>query len=517
MNELDKFYTTNESATQVTKRELADLSIHGYQVFEELSTHADGQKITYVAQDLNSDRLVVIKEWRMLNGNLPSLDYATYLPRIELLQKLNHPSIPRYLNSFATSTGFCIVREYQQGVSLAEMGTLPGSDIKLIARAVLKILVYLQQLRPIVLHLNIKPENIIVDTQEQLKIYLVDFGLNSSSNSSRVNCTPGFTPPEQLFNRQLTSASDLYSLGVSLICLLTGTSTPNAQHLLDKNHRPQFQHLLSDKTYSKLVEWLEKMVEPNYQRRYLDAASARNSLINLPTERPKVKFINISSAQKGEWVRWALVAGIFMGLALLLRQFVFSEADDISPQEIARNQAISKQAQFEQSDRGKLIKDKQCVGCNLNRQDFNQAQLSGVSLNQSNLIGANFSTANLSLAIFRDADLSQANFTKANLHQAAFYGAKLIGTDLSGANLSSAKLVYAKLKGAMLRNTNLSNADLKFAELQQVDLTSANLTNADLTNADLSYTNLYRANLTGAKLVGTNLTGATMPDGSIRQ
>jgi uncharacterized protein YjbI with pentapeptide repeats len=520
MNELDKSLPINESGIQVIQRQLPDLKIYGYQVLEELAIHADRQRITYLAQDLQGDRLVVIKEWRASAGNSLSLDYATYLPKIESLQKLDRPQISRYLNSFATPNGFCLVREYCHGVAVSELGTLPPADIKAIARAVLKILLYLQQLNPIVIHQNIKPENIIVDTSERLTVYLVDFGLQTTGSTDRIMADSSFIAPEQRFNRHLTSATDIYSLGVTLICLLTGTPTAKASTLLDKNYRPEFQHLLTAKLHPKFLAWLEKMVEPNYQRRYLDAASARNPIADLPTERPQLKIRDMSASAKGEWAKWGIAAGVLIGLALILRQFVFTtdtSESEINPADLARNQAITKQAAFEESDRGKLIKEKQCVGCNLNNQDFTKAELSGVLLNRSSLIGANFSNANLSLAIFRDADLSQANFRKTNLRQAAFYGAKSIGTDFTGANFSKAKLVYAKLKGALLRNANLSNADLKFAELQQVDLTGANLTNADLSNTDLSDANLRHANLTGANLTGATLVGATMPDGSMHQ
>jgi uncharacterized protein YjbI with pentapeptide repeats len=520
MNELDKSLPINESSTQVIQRQLPNLNVYGYQVLEELAIHADRQRITYLAQDLEGDRLVVIKEWRASTGNSLSLDYATYLPKIESLQKLDRPQISRYLNSFATPTGFCLVREYCPGVAVSELGTLPPADIKAIARAVLKILISLQQLRPIVIHQNIKPENIIVDTSERLTVYLVDFGLQTAGSSDLIMADSSSIAPEQRFNRQLTSATDIYSLGFTLICLLTGTPSAKASTLLDKNDRPAFQHLLTTNLHPKFIAWLEKMVEPNYQRRYLDAASARSPIAELPTERPQLKIRDMSASAKGEWVKWGIAAGVLIGLALILRQFVFTtdtSESEINPADLARNQAITKQAAFEESDRGRLIKEKQCVGCNLNNQDFTKAELSGVSLNRSSLIGANFSNANLSLAIFRDADLSQANFRKTNLRQAAFYGAKSIGTDFTGANFSKAKLVYAKLKGALLRSANLSNANLKFAELQQVDLTSANLTNADLSNTDLSDANLRHANLTGANLTGANLAGATMPDGSMHQ
>jgi uncharacterized protein YjbI with pentapeptide repeats len=263
---------------------------------------------------------------------------------------------------------------------------------------------------------------------------------------------------------------------------------------------------------------LEKMVEPNYQRRHLNAGGAREPIGKIPSEKRKGIAI-IPAAPAGEWIPWGIGGGIAIAIVvLLLRHFIFiPDPAEKSPAQIARDRAIASQAQFEVSDRGKLINEKRCIACQLDNINFSKVDLSGALLDRSSLNGTNFSATNLTLAIFRDADLTRANFYKANLHKAAFYGAKLLGADLRGANLSGAKLVYAKLKGAWLRDTNLSNADLKFAELQQVDLTNANLTDADLSNADLSYTNLRNAKLVRAKLDGTILTGATMPDGSMHE
>jgi uncharacterized protein YjbI with pentapeptide repeats len=499
----------NPSFNPISSQELPEWIDYGYHLLEKLGTHDDDVRCTYLAMESEGQRLVVIKERR-------DSVYAEYRPAIERLKQLDYPNIPRYLNSFPTPTGFAIVREYQKGTSLDQLGTLPPSDIQLIAKAVLKILGYLQHLQPIFIHGNIKPENIIVDTQGQLRVHLVDFRLFSVGNSHQNDETPGFIPPEQLFNRPLTSASDLYSLGVALICLLTGTTTETAPQLLDRDYRPQFKHLLPNNIHPKLIPWLEKMVEPNYQRRYLDAVGARESMGTISLERPRGMIIGL--AQKSKWVPWGIGAGIAISIALLLRQFVFvAEPDEKSPAQIARERAIGNQAEFEASDRGKLMKEKRCIACHLDNTNFSKAELSGALLDQSSLNGTDFSAANLTLAIFRDADLTRANFNRAKLHKAAFYGAKLLGADLRGADLSGSKLIYAKLKGAWLRDANLANADLKFAELQQVDMTNANLTNADLSNADLSYTNLTRAKLVGAKLNGTILTGATMPDGSMHQ
>jgi uncharacterized protein YjbI with pentapeptide repeats len=521
MNESDNASPLPDPDDRVAHHELPELKIHGYRVCEILSEHYGGARITYLAEDPNNfDRLVVVKEWRNLDGELSSCDYANYLPEIERLQQLNHPNLSRYLNSFPTPTGFCVVREYRSGVSLAEIGKLPPADIILVAEAVLKLLGVLHQLEPIVIHKNIKPENIIVNTEQKLTICLVDFGLYPHNTDLEIATTPGFTPPEQLFDLELTSAADIYSLGVSLICLLTGTATSQAQSLLDDRYRPQFKHLLPDDIDPQLIDWLEQMVEPDRQQRYLNATLDRypgtTKSPRQSQKSPQAKPASNTSKPKPKiwWLPWGIGLLTLLGLGIFLRQLLTPDSEELSPAQIAKNLEIAKQAEFAASARGRLIRENRCVGCNLDRQNFAKAELTGANLPQSTLNGANFSNANLTLAIFRDADLSGANFSKANLHQAAFYGAKLIGTNLVGANLSNAKLVYAKLDRALLKDANLANADLKFAEFQQVDLRNANLTGADLSNADLSYANLLKAKLNGAKLDGVNFKGAIMPNGS---
>jgi uncharacterized protein YjbI with pentapeptide repeats len=514
-----------------------DLKIYGYQILEKLSARSDGTRVTYLAKEIKSARAVVIKEWhlpaaptQLLSQTVSrSQDYASYLPEIGQLHQLDHPNIPPYFNSFPTATGFCLVRAYQPGVSLAQLGSLPPVDIKLIADAVLQILIHLQALAPIVIHQNIKPENIIVNTDERLTVYLVDFGLHSPGSSQPIAGTPGFMPPEQLVDGKLTPSADIYSLGVTLICLLTGTTSDRAPSLFDERFVPHFRRHIPPNTPTQLVETLAKMVDPDESNRFTNAAVAQNPALELspkkrPSEPPRPaptsteshRIAIVKPRKKIKWWYWGLgISGLLLALSYILSQFVFNEPAELSPEQITKNQQLIKKAAYVASDRGRLLTEKRCIGCNLSGQAFPKADLTGVQLSQSKLTGTNFANANLKLAILRDVDLSEANLTQANLQQAAIYGAKLLGTNLAGANLRDAKLIYANFKGASLQKANLTNANLQSAELSQVDLSDANLTGADLSLADLSGANLRRAIVTGANLTTTKLTGATMPDGSI--
>ncbi len=203
--------------------------------------------------------------------------------------------IPRYLDSFETSTGFCLVQEYKKAPSLTQPRHFTPSEIKEIALAVLEVLVYLQRQQPPVIHRDIKPENILVDRSQKIKVYLVDFGFariggGDVAISSVVKGTLGFMPPEQMFNRQLTEASDLYSLGVTLICLLTKIPSTQIGTLIDEGYNLNFKQRLP-KLNPQLVQWLEKMTALSLKNRYPNGAIALEALTSIDVNDTKPRLI----------------------------------------------------------------------------------------------------------------------------------------------------------------------------------------------------------------------------------
>jgi len=260
---------------------LPDFSKQKYQTIRQLGCNSEGGRITYLAKDLTSNKQVVIKEFRFASSSASWSGFKAYQREILVLQKLKHPRIPRYLKSFETAAGFCLVQEYKNAPSLAEKRNFTGEQIKKIALSILHILTYLQKRYPPVIHRDIKPENILVDAE--CKAYLVDFGLakirgQNVAVSSIAAGTPGFMPPEEMFNRPLSEASDLYSLGATLICLLTDTPSIDIGRLIDENYRFDFKKNIKHKVNGKFIWWLEKMVEPNVKNRFPNAATALEGL-----------------------------------------------------------------------------------------------------------------------------------------------------------------------------------------------------------------------------------------------
>ena len=267
-----------------------DFSNYGYQVTRELGHNRAGGRVTYLATEINTERSVVVKQFQFAQTGANWTEYQAYEKEIQILRALDNPNIPRYLDSFQTASGFCMVQEYKDANSLATAPQQTPQKTKQIAISVLEILKYLQNRVPPVIHRDLKPENILMD--DRLNVSLVDFGFariggGEVAASSVVKGTLGFMPPEQMFNRQLTVASDLYSLGATLICLLIGINSTEVGSLMDETGRINFKHRLPQLT-PEFLEWLQKMVEPNFKHRYASANAALNALIPLEVvQQPK--------------------------------------------------------------------------------------------------------------------------------------------------------------------------------------------------------------------------------------
>ncbi|OYD96700.1 serine/threonine protein kinase [Nostoc sp. 'Peltigera membranacea cyanobiont' 210A] len=252
---------------------------------------------TLLARDLQTQELVVIKllsfssdfEWDSLK---------LFEREAETLKNLAHPSIPGYLNYFEvnlpTIKGFALVQTYIPAQTLEQYlqagRTFTETEIKQIAKALLKILVYLHELHPPVIHRDIKPSNILLGERSGNsvgQVYLVDFGsvqtvLASETGTRTVVGTYGYMPPEQ-FGGRTVAASDLYSLGATLIYLVTGTHPAD---LPQKDFRIQFEQLAN--LSPSFSNWLKWMIEPNLERRLSSATEAMAALekpqpTNLPT------------------------------------------------------------------------------------------------------------------------------------------------------------------------------------------------------------------------------------------
>ena len=496
--------TNGNLALNFGQKKYPDFSEYGYQIERLLGQNQAGGRVTYKAIHLQSGQPVVIKQFQFLQANSWAA-YETYEREIQVLKQLNHPGIPRYLNDFETPRSLCLVTEYKDAPSLAVRRNFTPQQIKEIAIAVLEVLVYLQSACPPVIHRDIKPENILIDSSDGIKIYLVDFGFAHISSgdlaaSSVVKGTLGFMPPEQMFSRQLTEASDLYSLGATLICLLTGTKSAEIGNLIDEANRINVKQLKL-KLNRQFLRWLEKMVSLNLKDRYPNAAEALKTLEKIEvidarsTSARLATVSTVAVAQTNKISHWLKNSTKRWLETAEITQLFSTEELEIDNLENADLRGVD--------FRGADLENANLQSANLEGADLRNANLQGANLEGANLEGANLENANLG-----EAYLPGVNLTNANLKLAKLREAYLDNANLKGANLSQANLWLVHLY-----NANLKEAKLSRASLWEADLDNANLSGAYLADTNLRGANLRNARLDGAYLKGVNFRGAIMPDG----
>ncbi|KAL2634846.1 hypothetical protein R1flu_006325 [Riccia fluitans] len=195
-----------------------------YLLGDEIGKGAYGR--VYKGLDLENGDFVAIKQVSL--ENIPSEDLASIMQEIDLLKNLNHQNIVKYQGSFKTKTHLYIILEYVENGSLANIikpnkfGAFPEQLVAVYIAQVLEGLVYLHEQG--VIHRDIKGANILT-TKEGL-VKLADFGVATKLTEADVNThsvvgTPYWMAPEVIEMSGVSAASDIWSVGCTVIELLT--------------------------------------------------------------------------------------------------------------------------------------------------------------------------------------------------------------------------------------------------------------------------------------------------------
>jgi WD40 repeat protein/serine/threonine protein kinase len=203
-----------------------------YEVLEEIGRGGMGAVYLAVRADDEFDKQVAIKlVW-------PGFDSAEIIKRFrqerQILANLDHPNIARLLDGGTTEEGWpYLVMEYVDGVPITEYcdeRQLSVAERLKLFQQVCAAVQYAH--RNLVVHRDLKPGNIFVTRDGAVK--LLDFGIAkildpslrpdalSLTHTGMYAMTPEYASPEQARGENITTASDVYSLGVTLYELLTG-------------------------------------------------------------------------------------------------------------------------------------------------------------------------------------------------------------------------------------------------------------------------------------------------------
>lgn len=230
----------NDPVTEISEveSEIAERYVGQYRLVKPLGQGGMGD--VFLAIQSNTNQHVALKLLR------PAFSRANLLKRFEIEQRilagLDHPHISRLLDIGETEDKLpYLVMEYVDGIPITDY-----CDEKILSiekrlelfKQVCSAIQYAHQ--NLVVHRDIKPSNLLVDAKGNVK--LLDFGIAKLLNAADPNVsimetqtgvrlmTPAYASPEQVQGENITTSSDIYSLGVLLYELLTGTRPFNFEN-----------------------------------------------------------------------------------------------------------------------------------------------------------------------------------------------------------------------------------------------------------------------------------------------
>lgn len=216
---------------------LTDLSLVGrrvgaYQVLRELGRGGMGSVYLAERSDEEFERQVAVK---VVQGAFGARDDIVRRFRSErqILARLDHPHVARLLDGGTTEDGVpYFVMDYIEGVPIdvyCDQRRLGVADRLRLFLDVASAVSYAHQ--NLIVHRDVKPSNVLVTADGTVK--LLDFGIAkvlkggdggvpSVATATAAVMTPAYASPEQILGEPITTATDVYSLGVLLYELLTG-------------------------------------------------------------------------------------------------------------------------------------------------------------------------------------------------------------------------------------------------------------------------------------------------------
>ncbi|MFO0745368.1 MAG: serine/threonine-protein kinase [Myxococcota bacterium] len=233
-----------------------------------------GQGTTFRAHHAETGRVVALKRFRLAEADGWKA-HDLFVRECETLRALEHPSIPRFVDSGESGDGtLWLAMDMAPGEPLSDAvkagRPLDQATLEDLALQILAVLEYLHSRLPPVVHRDLKPANLVVGPDGW--VALVDFGsvrtaLRPDGGSTMVG-TFGYLAPEQLHG-EATAATDLYSLGMTLAALATGI---DAASLPRKGLRLDLERLVPD---GRLRELILALTAPDPADRPQSAQAAR--------------------------------------------------------------------------------------------------------------------------------------------------------------------------------------------------------------------------------------------------
>ena len=252
--------------------------LDGYKILREI--HATKHIQVYLALDTGSDKEVVLKT--------PSVNFEDDPVYIDMFvheewigKRIQSPHVMKVCEAQRKRNFLYYVAEYLAGQTLRQwMDDHPQPKLTDVRAIIGQLIVGLRAFHRLdMVHQDLKPENIIIDRHNTVKI--IDFGSTKVAGLEEINTpidrsglvgTVDFIAPEYFLGARGSHQSDIYSLGVITYQMLTG-KLPFGKPLTEKRVKAgKLQYVSAVQFTPNVPDWvdaaLKKSVHPNPEKRY---------------------------------------------------------------------------------------------------------------------------------------------------------------------------------------------------------------------------------------------------------
>ncbi len=297
------------------------MTMDGYEILEDV--HASTTSQLYKVRDKESGKLFMMKT--------PSVNYSddpAYIERFYMEEwagkRIQSDAVLKIIEQTRQRNFLYFIMEYIDGITLKQWALEnPAPDFERVIDIVNKIIRGLRVFHRLeMLHRDLKPENIMITTHGVVKI--IDFGSVKIAGIQEINTpierlellgTKNYTAPEYLLGMEGSNRSDIYSLGVLVYNLLTGSLPYGDKMSRDLNWRTlnKIKYESSIKHNPMIPLWMDgaihKAVKKDHRQRYDTFSEFLFDLTH-----PKESFMGHAAPllERNPIAVWQIISGVLL-------------------------------------------------------------------------------------------------------------------------------------------------------------------------------------------------------------